>query len=94
MSKESIRASIDAKKAEIARVRTSIAQLRSRKSETSARYSANIKNAKEAGTKARLRSEKASVIAHIEESIRSEQGRIASLQRAIVSLREQLKYAK
>ena len=43
MSKESILRSIEIKKAEIARHRTSIASLRSRKSETNTRYSANIK---------------------------------------------------
>lgn len=94
MSKESIRASIEVKKAEIARIRTKIAQLRSRKSETSARYSARIKNASTSGTKASLRSEKASAIGYIEGNIRSEMSRIASLQRDIVSLRNQLKYAK
>lgn len=94
MSKESIRASIESKKADIARIRTRISQERSRKSEANARYSANIKNAKDTNTKARLRGEKASVVAHIEANIRNEQLRIESLQRTIAQLREQLKNPK
>lgn len=94
MSKESIRASINVKKAEIARIRTSIAQERSRKKEASERYSARIKMASSKPTKDSYRREKASVMAHYEANIRSYQTRIASLQRNIVSLREQLKYAK
>lgn len=82
------------KKADIARIRTSIAQERSRKSAANARYSALIKNATAKATKDRYRSEKASVVAHIEANIRNYQARIASLQRDIVSLRGQLKYAK
>lgn len=83
------------KKAEIARIRTSIAQERSRKKEASERYSARIKTASSKPTKdSYYRREKASVMAHYEANIRSYQTRIASLQRNIVSLREQLKYAK
>ena len=82
------------KKAEIARIRTSIAQERSRKKEASERYSARIKTASSKPTKDSYQREKASVMAHYEANIRSYQTRIASLQRNIVSLREQLKYAK
>ena len=94
MSKESIRRSIEIKKAEIARHRTSIASLRSRKSETNTRYSANIKNASGASAKASLRTQKASAVAYIESQIRSELSTIAGIQRNIVSLREQLKNAR
>lgn len=94
MSKESIRRSIEIKKAEIARHRTSIASLRSRKSETNTRYSANIKNASSASAKASLRTQKASAVAYIESQIRSELSTIAGIQRNIVTLREQLKNAR
>ena len=92
MSKETIRASIRSKRAEVAGIRSEIAALRSKKRETSARYSANIKNASSTATKNSYRNQKATAIAYIEGVIRTKQSRIASIQRDIASLTERLKY--
>lgn len=94
MSKASLKASIEVKKADIARYRTEIAKLHSRKSEMSARFSARIKNASTASSKASIRNEKVSACGYIDSQIRANQGYIAQKQRDIASLRERMKYEK
>lgn len=94
MGKESIRASIEQQKGHIARIRAEIATIRSRKSEASARYSANIKNASSASDKANLRRQKASVIAQYESQIRNATAKLSAAQSSLASLRETLKRAK
>lgn len=94
MSKASIRATIESRKGDIARLRADIATQRSRKSELNARYAAQIKNASTASAKAGLRTQKASAVAYIEGCIRTIQANIATKQRDIASLRERLKYEK
>lgn len=94
MSKESIKASIETEKGRIAQLRTTIATIRSRKSEASARYAAKIAGATQKGSKDSYRKEKASVIAHIESEIRLKQSALASHQQRIASLRVMLKTAK
>lgn len=94
MSKESIKASIEIEKGTIAQIRASIATYRSRKSEASARYSANIAGASSKATKDSYRKQKASVISHIESQIRIEQSKLEAHQRNIASLRARLKTEK
>lgn len=94
MSKASLRASIEVKKAEIARIRTDIATERSRKSQSTASYAAKIKAATTKSQKDSYRRQKASVIGYHESRIRGYQTRIAQFQREIVSLRERMKYEK
>jgi len=94
MGKDSIRASIEHKKGDLARIRAEIATIRSRKSEASARYSARIKNASASSEKAYLRREKASVIAGFESQIRNATAKLSTVQLGIAQLRDALKRAK
>lgn len=91
MSKESIRMHIRSLQGDIARWRGSIASLRARKRDTVARYSANIRAASSASMKASLRGQKATATSYIDSQIRAEQGRIATAQNQIASLRVRLK---
>ena len=90
MSKASVRASIETVKGDIARKKNDIATIRSRKKETMARCSANIKNASDKSTKDRYRREKASLTAQFESQIRTQQASLSSLPTRLASLRAQL----
>lgn len=90
MSKASVRASIENVKGDIARKKLDIANIRSRKKESAARYSAYVKNASTKPEKDRYRREKASLTAQFESQIRTQQSALASLQTRLASLRAQL----
>ncbi len=94
MSKASVRASIESVKGDIARYKLDLANVRSRKKEASARYSANIKNAKDKSIKDSYRRQKASVIANYESDIRRYQSYLAERQSRLAQLRVQLKNEK
>lgn len=94
MSKESVRASIERKKDDIARMRDYLAGIRKRKSESAARYAAQIKTASSPASKESLRRHKEQDARSFDQQIRQEQTKISQAQYALGLLREQLKREK
>ncbi len=94
MSRESIKNAIERVKNDIAKKRAEIASLRAQKSADSARYTAQISNARDATAKANYRRQKADSAAGYARRIPVHQNSIAGLQQYLAQLRAELAQTK